>query len=161
MLSVGDVPREGAGNGMRDSELLVSEDRVVDCHVSPWTRRSRSRSAGCDVTCATSQFRDQVQARIKPRRRCTSVKIWFAKQTTQLSTRDLCSVCWTEHIGGVRSTRTFKLVQALLPKRGGLQQIHFIDEWIEHLMCRRYVEATKEVREQQKERKQSWAQEGI
>ena len=61
-------------------------------------------------------------------------------------TRDFCSACWMEHKGGVNLTRAFTLEQSLRRRRGGLQNNPFGDGWIEHLMRRRYVEATKELR---------------
>ena len=36
------VPRERDCSNLRESELLVPEERVVDCHVSSWTSSSRS-----------------------------------------------------------------------------------------------------------------------
>ena len=112
---------------------------VVDCNVSPWTSSTRSRTPSCNVTCARSQFRGWVEDRIKPRRRCASVRDQFCKNDGKGRryldlvpvvfsaedgggcTRDLCSASWTEHKGRVGSTRTFKQ-QALRRHRKGLRR---------------------------------------
>ena len=110
-------------------------------------------ATGCNVTCARSQVRVQVKHRIKPRRQCTSVEGPLGRRRARVvGFWTWCSVCWTEHRGGSGSTRTIKLKQSRHRQRGRLQNNRFGDGWIEHLMCRRYVQATKELRGELKRR---------
>ena len=81
--------------------------------------------------------------------------VFFTTEDGVGHTRALCSSCWTEHNGAVGSTRTFWLEQAPRRQRGGLQHNPFGDGRITHLMCRRYVKATKELRAELKRRKEA------
>ena len=95
--------------------------------------------------CASSMGR-HARRRTNERRYLDLVPVVFSTDDGVGCTRDLCSACWMEHKGGVSSTRTFTLEQAQRRQREGLQHNPFGDGWFEHLICRKYVEATKEVR---------------
>ena len=97
-------------------------------------------ATGGGVICAVSHFRVLVKVRIRPSSRCIFVKLQLARRKTkgvvtcQVSslaedrvgcTRDFCAACWTEHGGGVRSMRTFKLEQALRRQRGSGKEVSF------------------------------------
>ena len=60
-----------------------------------------------------------------------------------------------EHKGAASWTRSFELEQARRREKGPLRHDPCGDGWIEHFMRRRYVEATKELKEELTRRKEA------